>query len=143
DFPYRLGIIQYVNLARDFDAGIRALTAAIRGEELPAGAPVTTLRPVTGKIDRRLTTIPISGRDADLAEIKRLLKTGPTAILGVGGLGKSRLAAEILQTSDAIDGAIWHTASDISRAEEVLELLREHFNLDPATSRSDTLAKLR
>ena len=34
-------------------------------------------------------------READIAEIKRRLREQPTAILGVGGLGKSRLAAEI------------------------------------------------
>jgi tetratricopeptide (TPR) repeat protein len=143
DIPARLRLIQWVDLHNDWDAGMRALVAAIKVEELPADAPVTTVRPVTGKIDRRLTTIPISGRDEDLAKIQSLLKKGPTAILGVGGVGKSRLAAELVMQSPGIDGAIWHTASDISRAEEVLELLREHFNLDATTSRQDTLAKLK
>ncbi len=143
DIPARLRLITWVDLQTDWDGGIAALAAAIQGEATPPGAPVTTVRPVTGKIDRRLTTIPISGRDADLIEIQRLLKRGPTAILGVGGLGKSRLAAEIVVNGDGIGGAIWHTVSDISRADEVLELLREHFNLNPTTSRTDTLAQLK
>ncbi|MBZ0285639.1 MAG: toll/interleukin-1 receptor domain-containing protein [Anaerolineae bacterium] len=143
DIPSRLRIIQMVNLHTDWNAGIRTLTAAIKGEPLPDDAPLTPARPMAGHIDRRLTTIPIIGRDDDLNEVKRLLKIGPAAILGIGGLGKSRLAAELAMTSSDVDGAMWHTASDISRPDEVIELLRDHLNLEVTADRSDVLKKLR
>ncbi len=132
DIPARLRILAYVDLHKDWDAGIAALTAAILGKSLPENAPVTILRPTTGQIDRRYTAIPLSGRDADVTALINLLKTAPVALLGMGGLGKSRLAAEIVLTSPDISGAVWHTASDISRAEEVIDLLREHFDLPPS-----------
>jgi len=143
DIPSRLRIIQIVNLQADWNAGIRALTAAIKGEALPDDAPLTPVRPITGHIDRRLTTIPMTGRDDDLNEVKRLLKLAPAAILGMGGLGKSRLAAELALTSPDVDGAVWHTASDISRPDEIIELLRDHLNLEVTADRPAVLKKLR
>ncbi|MBZ0280423.1 MAG: TIR domain-containing protein [Anaerolineae bacterium] len=143
EIPSRLRIIQMVNLHADWNAGIRALTAAIKGEALPVDAPLTPVRPIIGHIDRRLTTIPMTGRDDDLKEILRLLKLAPAAILGMGGLGKSRLAAELALTSPDVDGAVWHTASDISRPDEVIELLRDHFNLEVTADRPAVLKKLR
>ncbi len=140
----RLRLIQSVNLHADWDKGLAAVIATIKGERLSDDAPVTPPRPITGTIDARLTTIPISGRDADLAQIKAHLNTGrPTLILGVGGLGKSRLAAELVVNYPGVDGAVWHRCSDISRADEVVVLLRQHFNLDPATERNVVLNQFR
>ena len=144
DMSSRLRLIQSVNLHADWDKGLEAVIATIKGEALADDAPVTPPRPVSGNIDARLTTIPISGRDADIAEITRHLDTGrPTLILGVGGLGKSRLAAEMVLNYPGVDGAIWHRCSEISRADELLVLLRQHFGLDPATEREDVLAQFR
>ncbi len=144
DIPPRLRLIQPVDLHRDWRGGIASLAAAIKGETVDHAARATlfeiTARP---PIDRRLTRIPISGRDPDLSEIKGLLKTQPVAIVGVGGLGKSRLAAEIVLTQEEVHGAVWHQASELSRAEEVIELLREHLALDPATERADVLKQLK
>ncbi|WP_162909617.1 toll/interleukin-1 receptor domain-containing protein, partial [Aggregatilinea lenta] len=99
--------------------------------------------PLTGFIDPRLVRIPMSGRDRDLVRAKELLKKGPTSILGVGGLGKSRLAAEVVMTNEGIEGAVWHNATDVSQAEDLLALLREHFALEPSASRQDILSLLR
>ena len=144
DMSSRLRLIQSVNLHADWDKGLEAVIATIKGEALADDAPVTPPRPVSGNIDARLTTIPISGRDSDIAEITRHLDTGrPTLILGVGGLGKSRLAAEMVLNYPGVDGAIWHRCSEISRVDELLVLLRQHFGLDPATEREDVLAQFR
>jgi tetratricopeptide (TPR) repeat protein len=143
DIPARLRILTWVELHKDWDGGINALAAAILGKTIAPDAPVVMHRPITGRIDRRLLTIPLAGRDADAAAIKNLLKRGPTAILGVGGLGKSRLAAELVVKSEDVGGAIWHNVSELSRPDEVLELLREHFNLEATASRRDTLARLK
>ena len=139
DVDYRLHIIQWVDLTRDWDAGIKALAAGIVGGKLPEDAPVYTIRRLTGRIDRRLTTIPMSGRDDDLKKVKDLLRRAPTMILGFGGVGKSRLAAEVALTSEDTQGAIWHVISDVSRPDEVLELLRDHFDLPTDTAPQDVL----
>src|SRR5690606_2665477 len=112
DIPARLRQVQFVNLHDDWDGGLAKIVAAIQAKPADptispppsSAAPAFRSWPVTARppIDRKLLTIPISGREADIAEIKRLLRGNPTAILGVGGLGKSRLAAEIVMTSDDV-----------------------------------------
>src|SRR5690606_7163724 len=76
-------------------------------------------------------------------KVKDLLRHAPTMILGVGGVGKSRLAAEVALTSEDTQGAIWHVISDVSRPDEVLELLRDHFDLPTDTAPQDVLKPLR
>lgn len=143
EIDYRLHIVQWIDFLPDWEAGITALAASMRGEKLPPTAPVILLRRVSGRIDPRLTSIPMSGRDGDLANIIELLRTQPVAILGVGGLGKSRLAAEIALKDDQVTGAIWHVASETSSTDEVLELLRDHFDLPATTDPRDVFRRLR
>ncbi len=144
DRPTRLGIIQPADLTADFDSGMADLISALTdGAVSDPKAPTPVKLRITGRIDPRLTTIPMSGRDEDLRQIIEHLRTQPVAILGVGGLGKSRLAAEIARTDERVQGAIWHVASDISRADEVIELLRDHFDLPATTDPRDVLKKLR
>ncbi|MBE2271251.1 MAG: TIR domain-containing protein, partial [Anaerolinea sp.] len=140
-FPYRLRTIQYADLSKDFEAGLSALIAAIKGERpLDPAAPTTlTEFHLTGSIDPRLTRIEMSGRDADLARVTGLLSQGVTSVLGVGGLGKSRLAAEVVLKDEWADGAVWHVCSEFSTAEEALALLREHCALPVTASRRDVL----
>jgi hypothetical protein len=143
DVDYRLHIVQWVDLSKEWDAGMTALAAYIREGTVSVDAPVILVRPISGQVERKLLHIPISGRDEDLKIIQSKLRRGPTSIVGVGGLGKSRLAAEIVMTSEGIQGAVWHTASDLSRPDEVVELLRDHLGLAVTASRQETLAKLR
>ncbi len=145
DFPYRLGIIQYADLTADFDGGVKALIAAITGRrDLDTAVPaVKRVRPITGHIPRPLRQTPIRGRDDDLRQIRDMLLNGPTCILEVGGRGKSRLAAEIALTSADVDGAIWHTASDVSLPDDVLDLLKQHFDLEPTAPPAKALDRLR
>ncbi|MFN8529076.1 MAG: hypothetical protein U0670_10725 [Anaerolineae bacterium] len=63
-------------------------------------------------------------------------------VLGIGGLGKSRFAAEIATTSDTPGRTIWHVASETSSADEILIALREHFGLPKITDRPEVLAKV-
>jgi tetratricopeptide (TPR) repeat protein len=145
DVDYRLHILQWVDLSLDWDKGIAALAAYMNGTPVPDDAPILPARHITARppIDRRLLSIPLSGRDTDLARVKTLLKQGPTMIVGVGGLGKSRLAAEVMVTWDEVSGAIWHVVRETSTADEVIELLREHFNIDSSASRAAVLTLLR
>lgn len=145
DIDYRLHIIQWVDMSHRWEAGIDIITQAIRHDEpeLPADPNVMLHRPITGLIPRNLTSIPMSGRQEDMEAVIRLLKRGPAAILGVGGLGKSRLATQIVLTMRGIGGAIWHRCSDVSRADEVIELLRQHFALPQEASEADIITQLK
>ncbi len=143
DIPYRLHTIQWVNLHSNWDAGLAQLRAAIQKGDTTADSVNFTSWPITGHIDSRLTQIPISGREDELMQIKRLLTLGPTSIVGVGGVGKSRLAAEIVMTTEDANGVIWHTCSDVSRSEEIVELLRNHFGQAATTPQDEVLSLLR
>ena len=136
DYPLRLGIIQYCDLSKDFNGGMAALIQAITGKTaLDATAPsVMTGKRVTSSYDDRYSSysIPMHGRDADLAKALGDLKQAPLFIVGVGGLGKSRLAAEIVRVGDH-NGAIWLRATETSTAEDLYRLLRQHYQLDATT----------
>ncbi len=75
--------------------------------------------------------------------MKDALAKGLTAIWGIGGIGKSRLAAEVVRTHEGEHGAVWHTCTEFSRADEVMGLMREHFRLPDTTSRADIINVLR
>ncbi len=144
-FPYRLRTIQYVDLSKDFAAGMATLISAVQG-----GRPISADAPhilrefhLTGTISPELH-IPMSGRDADLdAVLKHLAGGYVTSILGVGGLGKSRLAAEVVLRDEWAEGAVWYVASDYSTAEDALALLREHLALPATANRADVLHAVR
>ncbi|MBI1278682.1 MAG: TIR domain-containing protein [Anaerolineaceae bacterium] len=142
--PSRLRTIQSVNLAKDWDGGIKQLSDVIGRAHKGTSAAGDFLRwPVTGMIDRMLTSIPISGREQDIETVQRYLKQAPTSILGVGGLGKSRLAAEIVVRQSEADGAVWHVCGEYSTAEDVYDLLREHLGLEATTATKEILKRLR
>lgn len=142
DIDYRLHLVQWVDLSKDWDRGVQTLAAAIQGEDAPDDAPVMVPRPVTGHIDRKLLAVPIHGRDYGLSTLEERLERGPTTILGIGGVGKSRLAAEVAMTSPNIEGVIWHRCSDVTQPEEVVMLLRQHFDLAADATRHDVLEML-
>ncbi|HEX2621972.1 MAG TPA: toll/interleukin-1 receptor domain-containing protein, partial [Phototrophicaceae bacterium] len=146
--PSRLRLIQWINLHQDWDAGMQKLIAAIKDGEGDSGVTADDVPDfkhvvtITGEIDRRLTQTPLRGRDSDLDKIRAGLTAAPTLIVGVGGLGKSKLAAETALTGDYA-GVIWHRVSEYSQAYEVIDLLKTHFKLPATTDRTETLAKLR
>src|SRR5690606_34730512 len=87
-----------------------------------------------------LLSVPIQGREDDLKQIAAYLDTGrPTQILGVGGLGKSRLAAELAFSYPAVDGAIWLRCDDVATADDFVYQMREHFELDLTSERAAVL----
>jgi predicted ATPase/DNA-binding CsgD family transcriptional regulator len=86
-------------------------TVAVRGRH-PAAAPNNLPHPLTSFV----------GREAELRSLKGLLSTARmVTLLGTGGAGKSRLAAEVANASINLwpDGAWWielETAKDVSGA---------------------------
>ena len=57
----------------------------------------------------------------------------------MGGLGKSRLAAEIVHMGDHA-GAVWLRCDDTTSAEALYRLLRQHYMLDATTAPNDVIA---
>ncbi|MCC6612330.1 MAG: toll/interleukin-1 receptor domain-containing protein, partial [Anaerolineae bacterium] len=103
DIPARLRLIQPVNLHADWARGIGQLASAITGTPAPDGSPAPhfTRRKITARppIPRELIAIPMHGRETSYDEALACLRDAPTTVEGVGGLGKSRLAAEIVANS--------------------------------------------
>ncbi|MBI1259916.1 MAG: TIR domain-containing protein [Chloroflexi bacterium] len=103
-----------------------------------------TAKKVTRNYDDRYSTyvIPMQGREADLAQALDDLKQAPLFIVGVGGLGKSRLAAEIVQMGD-YSGAVWLRVGDTTTSEELYRLLREHYGLEAITPPEKIIERVR
>jgi hypothetical protein len=116
EIPLRLGTIQYVDLTRNFGSGLTALVDAIQQQRAldPTSIMVEQVQTLTGPFPRWQLDLPIIGREGDLKTVQMFL-TEPNrlvAILGLGGVGKTRLAAEIVSQADYLDGVIWHDMHD-------------------------------
>ena len=140
-------MIQYADLRGDFDAGMQAIVRVLKGkaDEIRPDDPTPIRGKVTGYGVMRehlpyLTTVPLTGRDADLAAIRSKLGQHVTQITAVGGTGKSRIAAEIALSHPT--GAVWHRCSGTSQAGDVVELLRQHMGLPKEVQPDDVFAQL-
>jgi predicted ATPase len=72
-----------------------------------------------------LSSSPLRGRETDIEDIQSSINVTSPKILqlvGTGGLGKSRLAAEVALSHTS--GAIWHRCSSVSEPAELIGLLR-------------------
>ena len=137
-YPWRLGVIQYADLTRDFDAGVRSLSAAVLGRRPldPHAATTATAPRLSGpRFPFWQLDLPLIGRDDALAAVQAALadRQRGAAILGVGGVGKTRLAAEIAMRNTFADGAVWHDIRDYTALTDLTLLLRDHLGLDLTT----------
>jgi tetratricopeptide (TPR) repeat protein len=137
-------MIQYADLRTDFDAGMQSIIRVLKGDpsEIRPDDPTPFRGKVTGieVLDANLPyrkTVPMTGRDTDLAKIREMLGQHVTQITAVGGTGKSRVAAETALSYPS--GAIWHRCSETSNAYEVLELIRQHVGLDEKATEKQLL----
>ncbi len=81
------------------------------------------------------------GRDADLAKLKAMLNGGGVAqIIGTGGIGKSRLAAEAAFQHPR--GTIWHRCSPTSQVADALVLVARHLDIALTSPRAEIMAAL-
>jgi tetratricopeptide (TPR) repeat protein len=135
--------IQYADLVDNFDAGIHALIQSVTDENAK-NLPTQFLAQFTGRETMRqhlpFLNNPLRGRDTDVREVQKLLGGHTTQVIGVGGLGKSRLCAEIALAYP--QGAVWHRCSSVSRSYEVTHLLREFANMPPESDWEDVLAQV-
>lgn len=144
DFPWRLGIIQYSNIHGKMDIALASLINVILGKQdlLVDDDSVETGKRITGFIRPELLDVPMTGRNKDLEIVKKHLSKYPTLIEGIGGLGKSRLAAAVVQDND-VSSAVWQVADEFASADDLLVLLREHFDLPIDADRRSVLDLVR
>ena len=130
----RLHLIPWVDLASD--NGLETLRNLLSDHWIDEDDEdsVIRVRPITGQIDRKLLNIPIYGREYGLDILQKHLKQAPTMILGVGGIGKSRVAAELVITSPDIAGAIWFSCVESSQASHLQQLVCVHFEQETTTT---------
>jgi len=142
DIPLRLGTIQYADLAKDWAGGFDALRKAIgNNTDLNPEAPaVGQAAPISGSFPRWHLDLPLIGRDAELKTIQDALKSNQriVAILGLGGVGKTRLAAEVAAPADFPAGVVWHTVTPQSTISYLTLTIRDHLRL-PQTAEDDTI----
>ncbi|RMG73778.1 MAG: hypothetical protein D6711_10215, partial [Chloroflexi bacterium] len=84
------------------------------------------------------------GRRKDWEDLEQKLADDarPLFILGYGGLGKTRMAAELARASERFpDGAVWHFVSDISSPLGLLEQMARHLELEPNTPTDQIIHK--
>jgi tetratricopeptide (TPR) repeat protein len=142
-FPWRLTTVQYVDLSKDFDTGMGSLINAIKGERLirkedPGAAQGLRL---SGAFPYYHLDIPISGREADLGNVRDILAKEQRllVLMAFGGTGKTRLAAELAITAKNFkDGVIWQTLDTGSKADSLTYLLRDHLDLPAETEAAET-----
>ncbi|MDX2078492.1 MAG: toll/interleukin-1 receptor domain-containing protein [bacterium] len=135
--------IQFADLVTNFEAGIKSLLGAIEGNTAK-NMPTQLLAQFTGRETMRqylpFLNNPLRGREADVTAIQKMLGGHVTQVIGLGGLGKSRLSAEIALAYPK--GAVWHRCSSVSRSYEVVDLLRQHLHLAPEIELPDVLAQI-
>ncbi|MDX2137857.1 MAG: toll/interleukin-1 receptor domain-containing protein [Chloroflexota bacterium] len=132
DIPIILNTIQYADLRTDFDTRLDGLIAAILNPAVKADGAPTALRQrkLTGKMPPLLRTVALCGRQQDVQTVTGKLRAAPVQIIGVGGLGKSRLAAEVVATASPEAGAIWHFCTPISTVVSLQAEMQRHYRLD-------------
>lgn len=136
-------LIQYADLTADFAAGVQSLVDAINGKTGP-DLPVPVRGRLTGADAMRLNLPylhnPLRGRAADLDHVQNELGPCVLQIVGPGGLGKSRLCAEVALNHP--NGAVWHRCSPVSQSVDLLALLRAHLRLPDDAPQTQVLDAL-
>jgi tetratricopeptide (TPR) repeat protein len=134
--------VQYVDIGKDFDAGMQSLIDAMtEGRELREEDPVTEQQiRLSGKFPYSQLDMPIRGRDADIQTAKNLLQGQRLLVLmAIGGTGKTRLAAQLAFDAEAFkDGVIWQTLDNTSKVDSLTYLIRDHLRLESTTEADAT-----
>mgnify|MGYP001302846505 CR=1 FL=1 len=145
DIWLNISLIQYADYVKDADKSLSDLMSALSGKagaDLPT--PSTKKFTDAGNIHEKLPYLhnPMRGREAFLAEVTADISPAHiTQVIGTGGLGKSRLAAEIA-LKDA-HGAVWFRCEVTKSIADLNDALRKHADLPEGTDMNITLARIK
>lgn len=153
NFHSRLCIIQYADLVDDFDQGMAALVLALQSDHghLDSTSPAVRLtKPDSGLFPYNQLDLPIFGRDEALRSIQaELLEQHPVVLTGIGGIGKTKLAAVLAATGAYIDGTLWYrippaTGPDQAQLglDNLTALLRDFLQLPASSTEAQTWQEL-
>jgi tetratricopeptide (TPR) repeat protein len=157
--PMIVNNTQYKDLTKaDLDKAddplVRGLIDALQGRTSFTGTITETRRTqrITGAYPFNDLLYTLYGRESDLSKLTDWLtattRTTPIAqLLGIGGVGKTRLTVEIVDTLNFRDGVIWFrfdkAYSDYENSPaRVAELIRDHLALPSGTSESTAWSAL-
>lgn len=130
-------------LHENYDLEVAKLVAALQ-PSLAMIQPSFSLAKRTGEDVMRNTLgystdeVQLVGREEDVEAIEKLIGNHVLQVYAVGGTGKSRIAAEIATKYPT--GMIWHRCSDYSHPSELLDLIRQHYQLPKEILEVDILA---
>ncbi|MBX3082540.1 MAG: tetratricopeptide repeat protein [Anaerolineae bacterium] len=128
------------------DPRLSSLVAALQGKGKFDKTLTSTRRTarVTGNYPFGDLLYTLYGRDTDLSTVLNWLtptdRHVPVCMLrGIGGVGKTRLAVEIVDRLDLPNGAIWFAfdsaqPTEANSPDRLADLIRTHFNLPAGTS---------
>ncbi|MBX3083264.1 MAG: TIR domain-containing protein [Anaerolineae bacterium] len=135
EIPYYLKTRQITDLTSDVDNKLTTLIAVLGGTAISTPPPAPKGK-ISSGFPRWHLDIPIYGREDDLQKVRTVLDGDKAPhivqITGIGGVGKSRLAAEIVNTATYADGAIWHDCR-ITSLSTLAATIREQLGLPPMT----------
>jgi tetratricopeptide (TPR) repeat protein len=135
---------QYANFMTRSDEEMQIIIRALKGEHAPELPKPVTAQTITGvdTMRRHLEYLKnrFRGYDDTLAQVQSMLGDHVLQIVGPGGLGKSRLAAELAMNHST--GAIWYRCSETGQVADLEALLYEHLHLPADTTLSNVLAVL-
>lgn len=136
DFPEPSPAVQYVDLTRDFEAGISQIISAIKNRFTSAlllfAADPSFDGAVTGPFPAWHLDLPLVGREMELNAILKAFQDGHRVamLLGWGGVGKTRLAVEIVRRSAFKRGVIWLSIGPFTTLADLTTLIRNRLDLD-------------
>jgi tetratricopeptide (TPR) repeat protein len=145
DFPDPSYTVRYIDLTRDPETNMTKLVRAVRSQYDPESQPTAIQdRAIGGSFPRYYLRLPLIGRDSDLSVVQKALADGHrvTSIVGLSGVGKTRLAVEIVNTVTFQDGVIWLTMSEYTTVADLTTLIRNHLGLDVSADLSSVWAAL-
>jgi len=94
DIPMRLRAFRWIPLNTNWETEVQQIADVLLAVSTIPHKNLRITREMD--IDPRLARVPLFGRENDIIRLLSLVEQGPTAILGIGGVGKSKLAFELV-----------------------------------------------
>ena len=147
NFPEPSPLVQYFDLTHNREANWGRLVQAIKTQHATSPPPAAGDPPgpyITGDFPHWLAHQPIVGRSDDLLRVQEALTAGQraTVIMGLSGVGKTRLAVEVVANARFRHGTIWHTLTEYTTLDDLTMLIRNHLRLGMNTDAGEVWEEL-